>query len=69
MDAEIDERHDEPVPGVVRLMTTTPIEMPVSAAGGQSSFAEQLEERPWLVAVGLLGVLGFFLVVRRRDGS
>ncbi len=57
----------EPVPGTVRLMTDTPIEMPMSAAGGQSSFAEQLEERPWLLAVGALAVLGFFLMVRRRD--
>ena len=50
-------------------MTTAPIEMPASAAGGQSSLAEQFEERPWLVAVGLLVLLGFFLVLRRRDGS
>lgn len=56
-----------PVPGTVRLMTSTPIEMPVSAAAGQSSFAEMIEERPWLVAAAILGVLGFFLLVRRRD--
>jgi LPXTG-motif cell wall-anchored protein len=48
-------------------MTETPIEMPLSAAGGQSSLAEQLEERPWLLAVGALLVLGFFLALRRRD--
>ena len=57
----------EAVPGTVRLMTDTPIEMPLSAAGGQSSFAEQVEERPWLLAVASLAVLGFFLVLRRRD--
>ncbi len=53
------------MPGTVTLMTDTPIEMPLSSAGGQSSFAEQLEERPWLVAVGILAVLGFFLALRR----
>ncbi len=60
-------RRREAVPGTVRLMTETPIEMPLSAAGGQGSFAEQLGERPWLLAVGSLLVLGFFLVLRRRD--
>jgi hypothetical protein len=55
------------VPGTVTLMTDSPIEMPLSAAGGQSSLAEQLEERPWLLAVGALAVLGFFLLLRRRD--
>jgi LPXTG-motif cell wall-anchored protein len=69
MDTRIAQYNNEPVPGVVRLMTTAPIEMPASAAGGQSSLAEQFEERPWLVAVGLLVLLGFFLVLRRRDGS
>ncbi len=48
-------------------MTDTPIEMPLSAAGGQSTFAEQLEERPWLPALGALALLAFFLVLRRRD--
>jgi hypothetical protein len=64
-----DDQREEPVPGVVRLMTSTPVEMPASAAGGQSSLAEQLEERPWLVAVALLAILGFFLAVRHRDDS
>ncbi len=54
------------MPGTVTLMTDAPIEMPLSAAGGQSSLAEQLEERPWLVAVGILALLGFFLVLRRQ---
>ena len=48
-------------------MTETPIEMPLSAAAGQSTFAEQMEERPWLLAVGALGLLSFFLVLRRRN--
>ena len=62
------ERHEEPVPGTVRLMTSEPIEMPLSAAGGQSSLAEQLEERPWLVAAATLAVLGvLLLLLRRRD--
>jgi hypothetical protein len=67
MDSGIDSRRDQPVPGVVRLMTPAPIEMPASAAGGQSSLAERLEERPWLVAVAALGLLGFFLLLRRHD--
>lgn len=58
------------MPGTVRLMTTTPIEMPLSAAGGQSSLAEELEERPWLVAAAMLAMLGaLLLVLRRRDRS
>jgi hypothetical protein len=56
---------EEPVPGVVRLMTSAPVEITASAADGQSSLAEQLEERPWLVAVAVLALLGFFLAVRR----
>lgn len=59
-------RQREPVPGTVRLMTDAPLEMPLSAAGGQSSLAERIEERPWLLAVGALAMLGFFLVLRRR---
>jgi LPXTG-motif cell wall-anchored protein len=58
---------EEPVPGTVRLMTAEPIEMPLSAAEGQGSLAEAIEERPWLLAAGLLAMLGFFLLVRRRD--
>lgn len=60
-------RREEPVPGTVRLMTSTPIEMPLSAAGGQGSLAEQLEERPWLLAASILAALGLFLLLRRRD--
>jgi hypothetical protein len=56
---------EEPVPGVVRLMTSAPVEITASTADGQSSLAEQLEERPWLVAVAVLALLGFFLAVRR----
>lgn len=55
------------MPGTVQLMTETPIEMPLSAAAGQSTFAEQIEQRPWLLAVGALGLLSFFLVLRRRN--
>jgi LPXTG-motif cell wall-anchored protein len=67
-DAGAHDARGEPVPGTVRLMTSEPVEMPLSAAGGQSSLAEQLEERPWLVAVGILAILGFLLLVlRRRD--
>jgi hypothetical protein len=54
------------VPGTVQLMTSEPISMPASAAGGQSSMREQLEERPWLLAIGLLAVVAFFLVLRAR---
>jgi len=68
MDAGAGDLRGEPVPGTVRLMTSEPVEMPLSAAGGQSSLAEQLEERPWLVAVAILAVLGvLLLVLRRRD--
>jgi hypothetical protein len=59
-------QRDQPVPGTVRLMTTTPIEMPASAAEGQSSLAERLEEQPWLVAVAILCACGLFLLLRRR---
>lgn len=52
------------VPGVVRLVTTSPVPMPASAAAGQSSLAEVLDERPWLLALGFIGLLGFFLVIR-----
>jgi hypothetical protein len=54
------------VPGTVQLMTTEPISMPASAAAGQSSLREQLEERPWLLAVGFLALGGFFLLLRAR---
>lgn len=58
-----------PVPGVVTLVTSSPVAMPASAAQGQSSLAEQLDERPWLLAVGFIGLLGFFLLVRARRSS
>ncbi|HEX4755090.1 MAG TPA: hypothetical protein VH661_04980 [Candidatus Dormibacteraeota bacterium] len=54
------------VPGTVQLMTSEPISMPASAADGQSSLREQLEERPWLLAVGFLALVGFFLLLRAR---
>ena len=65
--SQAEERRDDDVPGVVRVMTTAPIEMALSAAGGQSSFAEQLEAHPWVVAALVLAVLGAFLAVRRRS--
>ncbi|MEO8897225.1 MAG: hypothetical protein ABI352_06520 [Candidatus Dormibacter sp.] len=59
--------HAQPhVPGKVQLMTSEPIAMPASAADGQSSLREQLEERPWLLAVGFVAMVGFFLLLRAR---
>ena len=55
------------VPGTVTVVTSTPLELPLSARDGQSSLAERIEERPWLVAVALLGLLAAFLAVRRKD--
>jgi hypothetical protein len=57
------------VPGTVQLMTSEPISMPASAAAGQSSLGEVLEERPWLLAVGFLALVGFFLLLRARRSS
>jgi hypothetical protein len=54
------------VPGTVQLMTSEPISMPASAAAGQSSLGEVIEERPWLLAVGFLALVGFFLLLRAR---
>jgi LPXTG-motif cell wall-anchored protein len=67
VERDADDQRHQPVPGTVQLMTETPIEMPLSAAAGQSTFAEQIEQRPWLLAVGALGLLSFFLVLRRRN--
>ena len=53
------------VPGVVRLMTDEPVVLPAGAAeGGGSALRDQLEERPWLLAAGVLELLGFFLLLR-----
>ena len=54
------------VPGTVQLMTSEPIVLPASAAAGQDSLREQLEERPWLLAIGALALVGLFLVIRTR---
>jgi hypothetical protein len=54
------------VPGTVQLMTSEPISMPASAAAGQSSLGEVIEERPWLLAVGFLALVGCFLLLRAR---
>jgi hypothetical protein len=62
-------RQEEAVPGTVRLMTVRPIEMPLAAAGGQSSLAELIQERPWLVPAGVLAglaVAGLALLAGRR---
>jgi hypothetical protein len=65
-------RHQEAVPGTVRLMTVRPIEMPLAAAAGQSSLAEVIQERPWLVPAGVLAglaVAGLALLAGRRFSS
>jgi len=65
-------RHEEAVPGTVRLMTVRPIEMPLAAAGGQRSLAELIQERPWLVPAGVLAglaVAGLALLAGRRFPS
>ena len=56
----------QPVPGEVRLVTRTPIAMPLSAAGGQDSLGEMLEERPWLVAACVVLIAGAYLLLRSR---
>lgn len=57
---------DQPaVPGTVQLMTEEPLEVAPSA-NGHNPLAAQVEERPWLVAVALLGLLGIFLALRKR---
>lgn len=58
-----------PVPGTVRLMTSEPVAMPASAAAGQSSLREVIEERPWLLAVGVAALLGLILLVGARRRS
>jgi hypothetical protein len=65
-------RHQEAVPGTVRLMTVRPIEMPLAVAAGQSSLAEVIQERPWLVPAGVLAglaVAGLALLAGRRFSS
>jgi hypothetical protein len=65
-------RHQEAVPGTVRLMTVRPIEMPLAAAAGQSSLAEVIQERPWLVPAGVLAglaVAGLAMLAGRRFSS
>lgn len=58
-----------PVPGVVRVVTLEPVEVPASVSEGQSSWAEMLEERPWVVAVAVaiaVAAAGLVVLVRRR---
>jgi hypothetical protein len=58
----------DPVPGVVRLMTEEPLEMPSPTLldGIRERVAETLNRRPWLVPACLLGAGGVFLLLRRR---
>ncbi len=60
------ERRERPVPGTVRLMTEQPIEIRGVDAHGRTSLAERVEERPWLVAAGMLGL--FVVLVLARYG-
>ena len=55
------------VPGVVRLMTSRPVEMPLSAADGQDSLTEQLSERPWLMVAAAAAVVGLVVLLRQRS--
>lgn len=57
------------VPGTVQLMTSEPIVMPASAAAGQSSLRDHLEERPWLIAVGAVALLALVILVRPRHSD
>lgn len=54
------------VPGTVQLMTTVPLVLPARAAEGESSLRDRLEERPWLLSLVFVGLLGFFLLLRLR---
>ena len=56
----------QPVPCTVRLVTSAPLVMPARAAEGETSWREQLDERPWLLSLGFVGLLGFFLLLRAR---
>jgi hypothetical protein len=59
-------RPERTVPGVVRVMTIEPVEVPASVSGGQSSLREILEERPWLVAAAITVVVAALVVLVRR---
>ena len=55
------------VPGRVVVVTDQPLVLPLSVADGQSSLAEQLQDRPWIVAAGVAALaVGLLLVTRRR---
>jgi len=65
---ETDPIQNEPVPGVVRLMTEEPLEVPGPSAFNtlRERWAEAVNRRPWIIPAGLLGAAGLFLLVRRR---
>lgn len=55
------------VPGRVVVVTEEPVVLPLSVADGQSSVAEQLQDRPWIVAACVAALaLGLLVVTRRR---
>ena len=55
------------VPGRVVIVTDEPVVLPLSVAEGQSSIAEQLQDRPWIVAVAVAALaVGLLVVTRRR---
>ena len=55
------------VPGNVVIVTDEPLVLPLSVADGQSSLAEQLQDRPWIVAAGVAALaIGLLVVTRRR---
>src|SRR5579863_10186934 len=51
------------VPGRVVVVTDGPVTLPASVAGGQSSLAEQLQDRPWIVAAAMAALAVGLLVV------
>ena len=63
------DQREQAVPGVVRVVTTVPLEIPASASAPEGFLAEQLEERPWLLSVAILALLAALLVLRQRRGG
>lgn len=57
---------EQTVPGVVRVLTIEPVEVPASVSETQGWLAEQVEERPWLVAAAIVVLFSGLLVVARR---
>ncbi len=67
MDSGDDDQRDERVPGVVRLVTTWPIEIP-AARETWTSAARRVQRRPWLLAVAAAALLAV-LLTRGRPAS